>query len=112
MKINIIKDNRYNDKEIPKNIHGKYPYKYYLEIRGNSNIGRYIAVISDKNLCINKEDIDEISIKIKEEKKRKLNSNNIVKPNMIGNSLYITYKVREVSILDVQNIPMEIYRNI
>lgn len=89
-------------------VHGKYPYKLYLEIRGNSNIGRYIVVVSNSQLN-KKEAVDEIKIKINNGSVQKKKKQQIVKPNMMGDGFYTQYKVREVSVLDIGNVPILVY---
>lgn len=107
MSLVITRDENYKDKVKCIDIHGKYPYKLYLEIKGNSNIGRYIVIVGDKQL--NKDgEISDISIRITSSKV-KVNTN-IVKPNTLNNGFYVTYKVKEVSIIDVGDEEIYVYR--
>ena len=106
MLIDVVKDKDYSDKVHAMDIHGKYPYKIYLEVRGNSNIGKYIVIISSKQLNKDNE-IDEISIKLK----AKVANTNIIKPNTSTDGYYIHYKVKEVNILDVGDTPIMVYRS-
>lgn len=110
MTIKIVKDEKYENKVKPQSIHGLYPYKLYLKILGNSNIGEYIVVVSDKQL--NKRgEVDEIIIKIKNEKKqRKRSENNIVQPNILSNGYGLRYRVKETSILEVGNTKIDVYK--
>jgi hypothetical protein len=112
MILNIERDKKYEDKVIATDIHGKYPYKLYLEVKGNSNIGRYIVVVSEKQL--NKDNkVEKISIKLDTNGKKapkKESNTTIVKPNTVKDGYYITYNVKEASVLDVGNIPILVYR--
>lgn len=110
MTIKIVKDEKYENKVKPQNIHGLYPYKLYLEVLGNSNIGKYIVVVSDKQLN-KKGEVDEIVIKIKNEhKRRKRSENNIIQPNILNNGYGLRYRVKEVSILNVGNTEIDVYK--
>jgi hypothetical protein len=114
MKLDIIKSNRHRDAVNTKDIHGKYPYKLYLEIRGNTSIGRYLVVVSTVQLDA-REAVDQIVIHMADEKgniqkaSRKNQENPIVKPNMSGNMYMLTYKVREVDVLKVGNEKLQVY---
>lgn len=111
MVLNIIRDPLYKDKVLAMDIHGKHPYKLYLEVKGNSNIGRYIVVVSDEQLNKN-EKIDGISIKLNTSKKQLKNINNtVVKPNTSTNGYFVTYKVKESSILEIGNTPILVYKS-
>ena len=109
MTLKIKKDARYSNRVIAKDIHGKHPYKLYLEVRGNSTIGRYIVVISDRQL--NKEDnIDEIIIQLDTNNRiEKKKDNGVLRPNMLNGSVINRYKVFESSIIDVGNTPINVY---
>lgn len=111
MILNIERDKEYADKVQSVSIHGKYPYKTYLEILGNSIIGRYIVIVSNKQI---KKDsiIDEISVKLSDNKFRKRNTNsNIVKPNTAVDGYFVRYKVKEINILDIGETPIFVYRS-
>lgn len=111
MVLNIIRDPLYKDKVLAMDIHGKHPYKLYLEVKGNSNIGRYIVVVSDEQLNKN-EKIDSISIKLNTSKKQLKNINTtVVKPNTSTNGYFVTYKVKESSILEIGNTPILVYKS-
>lgn len=110
MVLDIVRDQSYKDKVLAMNIHGKYPYKLYLEIKGNSNIGRYIVVIGDKQL--NKDNrIDSISIKLNSNKSLKNVNTSIVKPNTYIDGYFVTYQVREINVLDVGDTPIWVYKS-
>ena len=111
MVLNIVRDQLYKDKVLATNIHGKYPYKLYLEVKGNSNIGRYIVVVSDEQL--NKDEkIDSISIKLDTSKKQLKNINTtVVKPNTSTNGYFVTYKVKESNILEIGDTPILVYKS-
>lgn len=112
MVLNIIRDESYKDKVSAISIHGKHPYKLYLEVKGNSNIGRYIVVIGN-NQIDEKDKVDSISIKLNSNKRNVKNINtNIVKPNTTTDGYFVTYKVRESSILEVGNTPILVYRSV
>jgi hypothetical protein len=122
MKLEIIKSNKYKEPVGIKDVHGKYPYKLYLEIRGNTTIGRYLVVVSETQLGV-KDVIDQIVIHVADSagniQKAKRTSQNptIVKPNMSGNMYMLSYKVREVDVLKVGKemiwvyIPLSEYKN-
>lgn len=107
MGIKIKRHEKYKDKIIATSIHGIYPYKAYLEIRGNSNFGKQIVVISSKQ--IPSSDLQEISVRLDKAESNK-NKTNIVKPNTSNNGYYVNYKVREISILDVESIPIYVFK--
>lgn len=115
MTLNIKPDKEHTTQVRAMDIHGKYPYKLYLEIRGNTNIGRFIVVISDKQL--NKtEKVEDILIQVKEQEstsffKRKAQAQN-TKPGMIGDGIFKRYRVRETSILQVGEEPIFVFRPI
>ena len=92
-------------------IHGKHPYKLYLEVKGNSNIGKYIVIISNKQL--NKDEkIDSVSIKLDAANKQLKNANTaIIKPNMSLNGYHVTYKVKESTILEIGDTPILVYKS-
>lgn len=112
MNLKIIRDKNY-DTVNPMEIHGKYPYKLYLEIVGNSNIGRYIVVISDKQLN-SEEAIDEITVQLVDKVSTANKVAKVIKqgnrPNMVGNDYFLKYRVREKNILDVGNNKIQVYR--
>lgn len=115
MTLRIIKDKTYNKKVLASEIHGKYPYKLYLEIKGNTNIGRYIVVVSNKEL--NSEDIDKITIQLDNSKVSiiKRLSGNGEQPNSRPGILSeeyreVSYKVKEASILQVNNIELMVFK--
>lgn len=105
MNIKIIRDKNYGTVSATE-IHGKYPYKLYLEIIGNSNIGRYIVVVSNK-LLNEDEQIDEITIQLVDKVSTTNKLAKVIRqgnrPNIVGNDYFIKYRVKERSILDVGN---------
>lgn len=103
----FIKQDKTVTEQKASEIHGNYPYKLYLEIAGTDKLGRFIAVVSNSDFDF-KDKVDKISIKEKE--KSKVLDDKILKPNMILNGSYITYMVKEVSILDIRDEKMNIYR--
>lgn len=112
MLLNIEKDKKHTDKVIPMSIHGKYPYKMYLEILGNSSIGRYIVIVSEKEISKN-DKVDSISIRISNNSKYKARANynsTIVKPNTSSDGYMIRYRVKEINILEVGETPIFVYR--
>ena len=113
MGLEIKRDKRYKHPVKGASIHGKYAYKLYLEILGNSNIGRYIVVVSSEPIKDSK-NINEINVQLSDkiEQFKSISENNkIIKPNMI-NQYYVRYRVREKSILDLMNTEMFIFRQI
>ena len=111
----VIKRDKEYDTVKATDIHGKYPYKLYLEIIGNSNIGRYIVIVSNK--ILNEiEPIDEITIQLVDKVSTANKAARILRqgnrPNMVGNDYFIKYKVKEKSILDVGNNPIMVFRSV
>lgn len=117
MTLKIVKDKTYNKKVLASEIHGKYPYKLYLEIKGNTNIGRYIVVVSDKQLNTT-ESIDEILIQLNNSKISILKRINNMTENQqnsrpgILNEEYreVSYKVKETNILQVDSIELMVFK--
>lgn len=117
MTLKIIKDKTYNKKVLSSEIHGKYPYKLYLEIKGNTNIGRYIVVVSDKQLNAT-ESIDEITIQLNNSKisilKRINNSTENQQNNRPGilskECKEVSYKVKEANVLQLDNIELMVFK--
>ena len=111
MKIDIVRDEKIKGTELASSIHGKYPYKIYLEVMGNSNIGKYIVVISNEQLNKGNK-VDEIVVllsdKVNKYNKYKFESQ-IAKPNMI-NQYFVRYRVREKSIIDVENMQLQVFK--
>lgn len=110
MVLNIIRDTSYKDKVEAMDIHGKYPYKLYLEVKGNSNVGRYIVVIGNSKI-VNDEQVDSVSIKLDSNNKKAKSATAMVKPNTTTDGYFVTYKVREISILEVGDTPILVYRS-
>lgn len=112
MTLKIIRDKQYNT-VIASQIHGRYPYKLYLEIKGNSNIGRYIVVVSDRPLNSD-EAVDEIIVQLVDKVSHNNKSASIIRqgnrPNMVGNEYYLKYKVKETSILNVKDSPLMVFK--
>lgn len=111
MTIDIKRDKSFKTKVRAEDIHGNFPYKLYLEIKGNSKIGKYIVVVSNKQL--NKEEtVDNIIIYLTDNKIGFLEKNNtqqLNRPNMIGNNM-VKYKVRERSIMDVDDTYLIVFK--
>lgn len=114
MNIKIIRDKDYDTVLAPE-IHGKYPYKLYLEIIGNSNIGRYIVVVSNKQLN-EIEPVNEITVQLVDKVSTANKAARIIRqgnrPNMVGNDYFIKYKVKEKNILDIGNNKIHVYRSV
>lgn len=107
MKIRIKPSNKFEKKVKPEDIHGLFPYKHYLELYGNSLMGRYIVVVSNKQLnALDK--IDYISIQRKNSDNKKYTT---VRPNAFNGST-MEYKVKEVSILDVGDRPINVFETV
>lgn len=111
MTINITRDKRFRKAALASSIHGKHPYKIYLEILGNSNIGRYIVVISNKILN-EKEPVNEILVQLTDkvdQYRDYIEKSNIAKPNMI-NQYFVRYRVREKSIIDLEDKRLLVFK--
>lgn len=103
MTLKIIQDMQYPNPVNLIDIHGKYPYKTYLEIKGNSRFGKFVAIVGDKPL----KDITNIIINIKD--RAKISHTNTVRPN--HSSLYeIRYKVKEVNAVGLENETMYVFK--
>ena len=114
MNLKIIRDKNYDTVSAP-DIHGKYPYKLYLEIIGNSNIGRYIVVVSGKPLN-EEEPVDEITVQLVDKVSTANRMAKVIRqgnrPNMVGNDYFLKYRVKERSILDVGNAQIQVYNSV
>ena len=110
MTLDIIKEPNIESVVKAGDIHGEYPYKLYFEIMGNSNIGRYIVVVSDNNLK-KSDSINEIVVRLsdKMDAYKKYSDNTALKPNMI-NQFFVRYRVKEKSIIDVQEQKMMVFK--
>ncbi len=98
-----------SEKVIAKSIHGKYPYKIYLEIKGSSKYGKYIVIVSDIDLK-NNQSVDSICIKLDNvNKKKRRASGDIVRPNAINGESSALYKVKEVNIIEVGDTPIIVF---
>lgn len=98
-----------SEKVIAKSIHGKYPYKIYLEIKGNSKYGKYIVIVSNADLK-NNQSVDSICIKLDNvNKKKRRISGDIVRPNAINGENSALYKVREVNIIEIGDTPILVF---
>lgn len=107
MKIKIKKHSKYKDKVVAKDIHGLFPYKAYLQLKGNSNIGQFIVVVSDKDLHKNDEKINEIEILIS----TKQRDTTIVRPSAFnGETAY--FEVIETNILKVKDSRIYVFETL
>jgi len=111
MNIFIKRKEDIEDKVNVTSLHGKFPYKIYLEIKGNNKYGQYIMIVSNKDLH-GKEPISSVCVEIKGVNKKKRTNNGIVKPNSINGENSIYYNVREVNFIDVQNESMFVFTNV
>ena len=103
MQLKVVRDPAYNTKMHYKQIHGKFPYKTYLELKGNSKYGRFIAVVSDSKI----EDITEIAIKIEDNNRTAIDSmTNAIRKD------YLIYKVKEINVLELETTPIFIFKPI
>ena len=105
MRIIIKKHSDFNDRVVPKDIHGKYPYKLYLRINEEQMgiIDKYVLILSKEKIC----NVDEIEIK--DEIITDKNKGFFAKYNTQTNNNKI-YSVTESSILEVADIPMYVYQ--
>lgn len=111
MEIIIKKDTGLKEKVTANKIHGKFPYKTYLQLFGNSTYGDYIAVISNRPIQPN---LDTVVIQLKD--KLSMGTKNSIRMNVQGNrpnsidGSAERYKVKEVSVLDVGTTPLLVFR--
>lgn len=110
MKIRLKRCESYSNKVHTFDVHGAFPYKTYLMIKGISKVGKYIVVVGSTKL----EDIDKVAIRLdiddKPKSKYKGKISDIIKPNNDEHSL--VYDVTEVSIMDVGDNEIEVYEQI
>ena len=116
MEIIIRKDKNIQNKILANKIHGKYPYKAYLQMIGNSLYGEYIAVISNTPIKTGESQIDKVIIQLEDKMssatKKSINSNiQGMRPNTIDNKA-ARYKVKEVNVLEVGQTPILVFRPI
>lgn len=116
MEIIVRKDKAIQNKVPANKIHGKYPYKSYLQMIGNSLYGEYIAVISNTPIKNGSEQIDRIIIQLEDKMslttKKSINSNmQGMRPNTVDNKT-ARYKVKEVNVLEVGQTPILVFRPI
>lgn len=107
MQLKVKKSKKYINKVVPNDIHGLYPYKLYLEINGNSMYGKYIVIISNNQL--NKAGkVDSIMVELSNDIKVPDKQTSVIRPNLTANGTPV-YSVKEVSILDVGNVPVQVF---
>ena len=106
MTLNIEENNSFGNTVKAYSIHGKFPYKAYLEILGNSTVGQYIVVVSNKPITTAGNKIENIVIS----RKHKSSIGAAVKLNTVSNGGYnLSYKVKEISILDVKDKQLRLF---
>lgn len=101
MQLKIEQNSLYSDKVLYNVIHGKHPYKTYLEIIGNCRYGRYIAIVSNTKL----DNIDSILVKI-----NKTELEGYERMNNMLNKNFLTYRVKEVDIFTVGDTPLTVFK--
>lgn len=110
MTIDIKRDTNFDKKVRAGMIHGKFPYKMYLEILGVSLIGKYIVVVGDKPLGNGL--VDSVLIQTTDKEiKEDQSVSKFAKPNMEGN-YHIRYSVKEMNVLDVPDVPLVVFKRI
>lgn len=109
--IDISRDKKYKEKVYAKDIHGKYPYKLYLELKGNTVLGKYIVVIDEKPISKNDELVSEINIHRQQKfANNKYRDEQISRPAIASDDAIIHYNVKEVTILEVSDTPIFVFR--
>ena len=109
MEIRIIQSKKFDKSVGYKEIHGKFPYKAYLEIIGNRKYGKTIAVISDKPISPTGEGVDSIIIQLVDKIPRLSSTKTIsTKPNILS-QYELRFKTKEYSVLDVANEKMLVF---
>lgn len=116
MELIIKQDKSIQGKVLANKIHGKFPYKLYLEMIGNSIYGDYIAIISNEEITNNKSPIDTVIIQLEDkmsmDTQRLIRSNTQgIRPNTVSNKA-AKYKVKEVNVLDIGRKPIMVFRPI
>lgn len=112
MQLRIKKDTRFKDKVCAKQIHGKFPYKLYLQVKGNCLYGQYIVVVSNKQLdgsgkidSVIIQLVDKISMRAEQD----ILTNNVgSRPNSINGDI-MKYSVNQVNILNVGDAKMHVF---
>lgn len=111
MELIIKKDTVLKDKVLPNRIHGKFPYKTYLQMLGNCSYGDYIAIISNTPIPTG---LNQVIVQLGE--KLSMETLHSIRMNIQGNrpnaidSNAERYRVKEVSVLDVGNTPLLVFR--
>jgi hypothetical protein len=87
-------------------IHGSYPYKLYLEITGSNTFGRYIVVVSNKQI-VNK-DTKEVKVQFENARNNQVQQTTNRAIQKIKN---MEYKARVLNPVDVRknNIKLVAY---
>lgn len=102
MQIKIEEHASYKEKVPYTAIHGKFPYKLYLEVKGNCKYGRYIVVVSDTEL----KDVESIQIKVNS----KQSMDNLQQVNVVKQKDFIIFNAKQVPVFDVVNIPLYVFK--
>lgn len=102
MQLKIEEHASYKEKVPYTAIHGKFPYKLYLEVKGNCKYGRYIVVVSDKEL----KDVESIQIKVNS--KQSLDA--LQQINVVKQRDFIIFNAKQVTVFDVANIPLYVFK--
>lgn len=102
MQIKIEEHASYKEKVPYTAVHGKFPYKLYLEVKGNCKYGRYIVVVSNKEL----KDVDSIQIKVNS----KQSVDALQQINVVKQKDFIVFNAKQVTMFDVINIPLCVFK--
>lgn len=97
MQLCIAPDKEFQNKVPYRSIHGKYPYKLYLEVKGNCKYGRFIVVVDDKPFA----DVD--SILVKDASQQSQNDNGPKREKFV-------YNVRKVDIFEIGDNLITVFR--
>lgn len=114
MELIVRKDKNIQGKVLASRIHGKFPYKVYLQMIGNSVYGEYIAIISNQEIKTGNSKIDTVIIQLEDkmsaDTQRLIRTNaQGMRPNTVDNKA-AKYKVKEVNILDIGKTPLMVFR--
>ena len=102
MQIKIEEHASYKEKVPYTAVHGKFPYKLYLEVKGNCKYGRYIVVVSNKEL----KDVDSIQIKVNS----KQSVDALQQINVVKQKDFIVFNAKQVTMFDIINTPLYVFK--
>ena len=98
MVLKIEQSESIKDKVTYKDVHGKFPYKLYLEVKGNCKYGRYIVVVGNEQYY----EVDKIKIKVKGATEQRENT-------IFNKDKFNSFFVKEVDIFAIGDKPINVF---